>query len=79
MGLLENEKFNPDKTTIFYIHGYVQPVSCVETEVVLQAYLNQKGKYNVIQIAWTKYAFGDYATESVQCVPVVSIRLNCSA
>lgn len=57
-------KFDSNRTTAFYIHGYLQNLEMDDIRAIVDAY-NTRNEHNLIVYDWSQAAGGDYLTNAV--------------
>ncbi|CAB3224749.1 unnamed protein product [Arctia plantaginis] len=57
--ILKDPKFDRNKSTVIYMHGYVELFTDDSIVTVMSAYL-RAGGYNVMLLDWSNLAFGNY-------------------
>lgn len=57
--ILKNTKFEANRKTVLYIHGYVESLATSTTRTIISAYI-QAGTHNLLVLDWSTLAGGSY-------------------
>lgn len=72
--ILLNEKFDANRTTTLYIHGYNENMGSDSIHRIVNAYLIRK-EHNIIVLDWSDAASGNYFINAVpNALTVIKVR-----
>lgn len=57
--IVKNSKFDSNRKTVLYIHGYVESLASSTTQMIINAYIKQ-ANYNILMLDWSTLAGGSY-------------------
>lgn len=69
--ILSHPKFDQNKKTVLYIHGYVEAPSHQSVHVIVDAYLT-RDDYNCLVLDWSELADGNFFIDAVPNIKQVS-------
>ncbi|KAK0075846.1 hypothetical protein PV326_011242 [Microctonus aethiopoides] len=72
---LADSPFKPERSTVFYIHGFTEGLDAKSCQTIKNAYL-ENGKFNVIIVDWAKLAALPWYPEAVKNTVVVGSYLG---
>lgn len=67
-------KFDAEKKTVLYIHGYMEAPSQESVNVIVNAYL-KRNDHNILVLDWSSLADGNYLFDAVPNAKLVFIHL----
>lgn len=77
--ILEHENYDANKTTVMYIHGYLESVESDSVRSIVNAYYTRK-EHNLIVLDWADASYGDYFISAVpNAISVMGVRVLISA
>ena len=59
--ILTHPKFNANRNTVLYIHGFVESPASPTVRLIIDAYINP-GTHNILVLDWSSLADGLYPT-----------------
>lgn len=65
----KNTKFDLNRKTALYIHGYVESLATSTTQSIINAYI-QEVSYNLLVLDWSALAGGSYPSAVANCSEV---------
>lgn len=74
--LLNHERFDPNRPTVLYLHGYIETMQVESSHVIADAYL-KRNDHNVLLLDWAELADGNYLFDSVPNIKKVRIVGHC--
>lgn len=57
--IVKNPKFDSNRKTVLYIHGYIESLTSSTTQMIINAYIKQ-ANYNILVLDWSTLAGGSY-------------------
>ncbi|KAG5669190.1 hypothetical protein PVAND_017084 [Polypedilum vanderplanki] len=75
--ILKHDKFDNERPTVLYLHGYLENLECESIHVIVDAYL-QRNDHNIIVLDWSKLAYGLYFMGAVPNLQKLSDPLSDS-
>ena len=69
--IMSHPKFDHNKKTVLYIHGYVEAPSHQSVHVIVDAYLT-RDDYNCLVLDWAELADGNFFIDAVPNIKQVS-------
>lgn len=70
----QHEKFNSEKPTVLYCHGYLEAPPNESIHLIVDSYL-QRNDHNVVILDWSSLVTGDYILTAVPNAIAVSNAL----
>lgn len=62
--ILQHEQYDANKTTVLYIHGYLESAESDSVRLIVNAY-HTRNEHNLIVLDWGDAAYGDYFITAV--------------
>lgn len=62
--ILRHPKFDANRKTVLYVHGYIESPASESIHVIVNAYL-KRNDHNIIILDWSKLADGNYLLDAV--------------
>lgn len=70
--LIAHEKFNINRKTVLYVHGWIDDYDSEGSQLVTESYIN-RNDHNILFVDWGQYSVTELLITVLQCTKIANI------